>query len=214
LVGLLTGALVAGLAGSPHCVAMCGGFAGACADRAPGAAAYHAGRLVTYAVLGALAGALGSAVPGPGWVLTVLAGTWTTWFALSLAGLVHAPALKIPGLSRLASAALGRGGLLGRVGFGAATALLPCGLVYTALGVPAGLASPALGALAMVLFGLGTVPLLAGASLGVRRVVASSLWARRVLAALVLASGWWSLGVRQGLLAPSHPVEDGRPACH
>ena len=52
---LLT-ALLAGLAGSPHCVAMCGAFASACAVHRPGFGAWHAGRLVAYAILGALAG--------------------------------------------------------------------------------------------------------------------------------------------------------------
>lgn len=221
--GLMWGAFLAGLVGSPHCVGMCGGFASACAQPASGAAGYHLGRLTTYATLGAVAGALGSRIPGPGWVLTVVAGTLTTVFALSLAGLLPPLAPVLPGVNQLASSALRRGGLGGRFLFGAATALLPCGLVYAALGVPVALAHPGAGAVAMALFGLGTAPLLATASIGLRRVVATSLWARRGLAVLVLAAGWWSIGVRQGLVAraadhgphaDAAQAVDAPPACH
>lgn len=210
MLPLLIGALLAGLAGSPHCVAMCGGFASSCATSAPGAGAWHVGRLATYAVLGAVAGAFGAALPGPGWVLTVVAAGLTLWFALALAGAVPSFAPRLPGVSRLATAAVERGGLLGRASLGAASALLPCGLLYTALSVPVASASPVTGALAMVGFGLGTVPLIAAATLGLRRVVATRPWARRALAVAVLAAGWWSVGVRH--LAAAEGQEE--VACH
>ena len=63
-------AFMAGLAGSIHCLGMCGGFAiaaGAASDlrRAVGhQSAYHAGKSVTYAVLGGVAGAAGGLVAG------------------------------------------------------------------------------------------------------------------------------------------------------
>jgi hypothetical protein len=63
------GVFLASLAGSPHCAAMCGPFlAFAAADgdgpgangRATPLLAYHGGRLVSYVLLGAGAGALGA----------------------------------------------------------------------------------------------------------------------------------------------------------
>lgn len=208
--GLLAGAWLAGLVGSPHCVAMCGGFASGCAAPGTRATAYHLGRLSTYALLGALAGSLGWALPGPTWVLTVASGLLTAWFAASLAGLVHAPKLALPGLTQTAMGALRQGGPWGAYLFGAATALLPCGLVYAALGVPVALAHPGWGALAMVAFGSGTVPLLAAASVGLRRIVASRLWARRLLGLVVLLSGWWSIAMRHQLTPPA-PTEVASP---
>ena len=53
--------------------------------------------------------------------------------------------------------------------FGMANGLLPCGLVYAALALPVALGSAPLGALAMVLFGLGTVPALATLAAGLAR---------------------------------------------
>ena len=56
---------------------------------------------------------------------------------------------------------------------GVCLGFLPCGLLYAALAIAMGTGHPGLGALAMVAFGLGTVPALivvavAGSSAGVR----------------------------------------------
>lgn len=211
MIPTLAGAFVAGLVGSPHCIGMCGGFASACATDVPRGASYHVGRLTTYAGLGALAGALGHLVPGPTWVTTAISGTLLVGFALSLAGVLPSFAPTLPGLGRLAGLARARGGTLGAWGLGAATALLPCGLVWAALAVPVSTSSPTTGALAMVAFGVGTTPLLAAASLGLNRILVGRLWARRVLALGVLVAGLWSVGTRSQAVAddPSEP-----PACH
>jgi uncharacterized protein len=64
----LGAAFVAGIAGSGHCLGMCGGIAGALAMRRPQASfgtkagyalAYNLSRITSYAVAGALAGLLG-----------------------------------------------------------------------------------------------------------------------------------------------------------
>ena len=66
---IVASALVLGFAGSVHCVGMCGGIAGALAQsgprRGPAASALRAllhsgGRLASYAMAGAVAGAFGS----------------------------------------------------------------------------------------------------------------------------------------------------------
>lgn len=211
MIGIVGGAFVAGLVGSPHCIGMCGGFASACSTDVRHGTAYHLGRMSTYATLGALAGTFGRLLPGPGWVATVVSGALVTVFALSLAGLIESPAPRFPGLAGLAARARAQGGLAGAWGLGAATALLPCGLVWAALGVPIAIGQAGLGALAMVLFGLGTTPLLAGASMGLQRVMTGRMWTRRALAVLVLAAGWWSVGMRS-MAATNTP--DEAPACH
>lgn len=208
------GLLVAALIGTPHCLGMCGGLAVAGGGRGLEQAAWHLGRISTYATLGALAGALGHTLPGPQWaggvgmVLLVI-------FAAALAGFVPEPAVRWPGLAKLGAWLAQKRGLLARFGFGATTGLLPCGLLYTALAVPVGLADPLKGALGMALFGIGTVPAMVVATTGLRRVVAARPWARKLLAAGVLASGLWTLNMRH---AHSADVADGGedhvPACH
>ena len=55
--------LLASLIGSPHCGAMCGGFAAIAGSSAtPGIALYNGGRLLTYCLLGMIAGVLGRAL--------------------------------------------------------------------------------------------------------------------------------------------------------
>ena len=57
-------ALMAGVAGSAHCVAMCGGLAGALSMRDRGArpGLHHVGRLSGYSLAGALFGSFGAAL--------------------------------------------------------------------------------------------------------------------------------------------------------
>lgn len=206
---LVAEAALAGLVGSPHCVGMCGGFAGLAADAPVG---YHAGRLTTYALLGALAGTVGSIIPGPPWVSAAVAAAMVLWFSARLAGLLpekHMPAL--PGVTRAGAWLAGREGIAGRYALGAVTALLPCGLVWAALGLAVASGHPGTGALAMLAFGAGTIPLLGGLAVGLRTLAARGRGARLALAALVLVVGLWSIGTRTA--AASHDADEP-PSCH
>ena len=195
----IAAAFVAGLVGSPHCLGMCGSFALACGGRATHTAAWHAGKTLTYAVLGAVAGLAGASVPGPTWVASVVSGVLLIWFAAALAGLTPEPALRIPGLARLASRAAAKDDLASRFVFGVANGLLPCGLVYATLGIAVASGSAVTGALAMAAFGLATVPGLALFGLGMRRALADRLWLRRGVALVVLLGGLWVIARRHGM---------------
>ena len=63
-LSLALAAFALSLAGAAHCAAMCGGFVAAAhlrrADALPHAAAMHAGRIASYALIGAAIGAAGS----------------------------------------------------------------------------------------------------------------------------------------------------------
>lgn len=208
MIGFFAAAFTAGLVGSPHCVGMCGGFAVLCGGHAVDTVFWHLGRLTTYALLGALAGAFGALIPGPSWVAATVSLVLMLWFAAGLAGLVPEPRVMIPGLHRL-GAAVGRRSHPGmRYAFGIVTGFLPCGLVYATLGIAVAAGAPAAGALAMVVFGLGTVPLLSTVAIGLRRLVARDLRVRRLLAAAVLTASLWSVAMRQGVLGGS-PMTHG-----
>jgi sulfite exporter TauE/SafE len=205
-IGLLLGAFLAGLTGSPHCVAMCGAFASACARHPAGLGAWHVGRIVGYAILGAVAGALGAVLPGPAWLPSAVAAAFLLWFAASLAGLLPEPRLVLPGLSRAGRLLHDDRGAGAQLAFGVMNGFLPCGLVYSALSLPVAIATPLGGAAAMAAFGLGTVPATSLAALSLRRLSLTSLAARRAIAALVLAVGLWSIASRAGLLPGGHGV--------
>jgi sulfite exporter TauE/SafE len=180
--------LVAGLAGSLHCIGMCGpilfSFSQVLEDAArrrgeprPSLqldfAWYHAGRIWTYGVLGLLAGWAGHGLRATsahfGWQrpLAVALGVVVILSGLALLGVI--PGLRFLGAPKGCEVGRPRGpswllamlhapGWLPRLLLGAAMGLLPCGLVYAMLAVAATLPSPAHAALGMVVFGLGTLP--------------------------------------------------------
>lgn len=129
----LVGPFLSGLVGSAHCAGRCGGLAAACSRRTGSLSAWHLGHIATYAGLGALAGAAGTALPGPPWLPGTLATALLLWFSLALAGWLPEPSLVLPGLGQRGASALARGAIGAHLGFGVVNGLLPCGLVYSAL---------------------------------------------------------------------------------
>ena len=179
---------VAGIAGSFHCVGMCGGFACALGGDARGAGAtavrhalYNAGRLTTYCFLGGLAGGLGwaiytcvgtrsqPAVPVLGESLdaaqrglAVIAGLLMIIMALQLFGLRGLRRVTIGfGGSTLVTALrslLSRPGHAAPLAFGVLNGFLPCPLVYAMVAQAASTLDVLSGCLTMAAFGLGTFP--------------------------------------------------------
>lgn len=187
---------------------MCGGFSVAASDSP---VAYHLGRLGTYVVLGALAGAFGAAIPGPPWVTQVVAAVLLVVFSLRLAGLIRVPHLPSGKLVQWGRRFVGTKGWPSRLALGATTALLPCGLVWAAMGLAVGGGGVGDGALVMAAFWVGTVPLLAAFSLGIHRMGTQGPKVRMGLAAVVLIAGLGSIAQR----SPAPDAEPGDPpACH
>ena len=163
------GMLLAGiLGGAGHCSLMCGSFALAqIAERlAEGMGSrlwiavllpYQIGRVATYSMLGGIAGGVGAAAT---WIADA---RWLPAAALALAAF----AFFLQALGRLGFGGFAITGLLPRRGvrgfaLGVALGFLPCGLIYGALIAAAGAGGAWQGALAMAMFGLGTVPALVG----------------------------------------------------
>jgi hypothetical protein len=208
---LAFGAWTAALAGSPHCVGMCGPLIAASQGGARGGGVWQAGKLLTYVALGAIAGGLGGAVPGPTWLVAVVGALGVLLAALQLGGLLPAWQPSFPGLGRLARAARVPG-WAGRLASGAVAGLLPCGLVWAALPLAVASGSAVGGAVVLAAFGVGTVPALSLAALGAGRIAQVGPRLRRALALVVLVSGWWSISTRAGLWA--EPTAEGAPSCH
>jgi sulfite exporter TauE/SafE len=190
VVTLIASILASSLLGSPHCAAMCGGFACFYA-REPGVArpwlgplAYHGGRLASYALLGVLAGALGAGVNAAGRmagatrVAAVLAGMLMVGWGV--ATILRALGARLPRAAPLGPARnllqrairrmKRRPPVLRAATLGLLTTLLPCGWLYVFVATAGGTGSPGRGALVMTAFWLGTVPLLAGLGAAVQRL--------------------------------------------
>lgn len=202
----LTGLLM-GLAGGPHCIAMCGA---ACAGIGRAAApqgtramwTFQLGRVLGYAALGALAAA---SMQGLGWLTVQSAALRPVWTMLHVAavvlGLVLVWRAQQPiWLERWGKAIwvrvrtwLGRSGGSAPLVLGTAWSLLPCGLLYSAVMVAAMSARPLDGAVVMGLFAAGTsMSLMAGPWLWLRlRGAGSGQWGVRLAGlALALSSSW------------------------
>lgn len=218
LPGLLVGAggaaLVAGFLGSGHCAGMCGPLFAAAGPRRADGVSWQAGRLAAYTGLGALAGAVGgvrvlSSPVGPALALAALA-----WFAADLAGMpmpsVLPPSLRAA-VTRLPARLLRGSGPGARFLFGAATALLPCGLLWSGLAIAATTGTAAGGLAAMAAFFFGTLPAVGLAGAVSRWMGGARPWTRRAVAVGVLALGTWSISLRAGWW--SEIPSDG-PVCH
>ncbi|HVX41726.1 MAG TPA: sulfite exporter TauE/SafE family protein [Gemmatimonadaceae bacterium] len=226
---LVLGVLAASLLGSVHCAAMCGAFT--CLYAPPGRAArlasqlaYNVGRLVSYTLLGVVAGALGARMnvlgerAGVTHAAEVLAGSlmiaWAAGvFAASLG--VRIPVTLAPEwakrlLGNVLVAARERSERTRALLMGLVTTLLPCGWLYTFVVVAGGTGSAWRGAAVMFAFWLGTVPVLLTVGVAAPRLLRP--FARRlplVSAALVLTLG--VLSVAGKLRAPGARAHDGMP---
>jgi len=167
-----------------HCLGMCGpivlGFSAAQRSRgvagpamAPALALYHSGRVTSYVLLGALLGLVGSgvALASTQGALSLAAGALMILLSLGLLGVLPTrswvESSPVAGLvTRRLRALLTTRRSAGHYGLGIANGFLPCGPVaVVALGA-ATAGGAGRGALAMLLYGLGTVPALVVVGLG------------------------------------------------
>lgn len=211
-LSLLASAILMGLMGAGHCATMCGPMTLALVMRTPERPrqplASHAGRIGMYAVLGAMVAAFSAAATSflrnevlqTAWLL--LPNVLLLLSALYLLGFRHAYApvenvgqrvwRKLDGARVWASA---RGGVGGDVLRGALWGMLPCGMIYSALGLAVLAAHPLDGALVMAAFGASTLPVLLALGMlsknAVRRLQSST--ARRWLGGALLLLVTWNL---------------------
>jgi sulfite exporter TauE/SafE len=198
---VIVAAAATGLVGTLHCATMCGplAVAGSVGGRGP---AYLAGRLASYAAIGALCGLIGEhalcrlpveTVNLAAVVLVALFAGWKAFRALVPprqappgGAPVRLGKRRVPLLARLLAHAPRRG-----FGLGLATGILPCGMLIPAWTLAMGAGDAAGGAAVMAAFWLGSapgllLPMLAG---GVAR-----RWAAR-LSPRVQAVAWATFAV-------------------
>jgi len=200
-----SGILLASLVGSVHCAGMCGGFVclygqGAEPARPMHHAWYNGGRLLSYLVLGALAGALGAQVTRLG-VLVGISQAAALLTALLMVGWAVSTMAARHGvvLSRVqAPEAWQRviGSLLRRLrnmpaaqralATGLLTTLLPCGWLYVFVAAAGGTGSVSSAMLTMFVFWVGTVPALVAVGVGAQRALAPLRQRLPVLSAAVV----------------------------
>jgi len=219
-LAVLTGSGLA-LASSAHCAVMCGPIALASRVRHGGSAglSYFVGRLLTYTLLGSLAGSAGrvlllspwarAAEASLSWLLAATL-TYTAWALLRGA---PRPRLSTLGLGR-APRTSRIGALLVRLAddpllLGAATALLPCAALFSALVASAALGSAASGALSLATFAVMTGAVVVGVGQLARLRVRIPGIKPIVGAALLIGAA-----ITAYRPVPMLRADDAVPACH
>lgn len=225
LEAVLLAAFVAGLMGGAHCAAMCGSIVGAvCKPGAGGgnsggqwrhALAYNGGRIFSYAVAGALAGALGQGGlalrggPLAQQTLLFIAGTTLLLMALYVAGVTPvARGLEAAGsiiwrhIQPYSRWFLPVNSVPRALGLGVVWGWLPCGMVYAVLLTAMATADVRQGALVMLAFGLGTLPNLLAMALLFGQLRKIAAWRPARIGAAVVIGG---LGI-VGILHATHPA--------
>jgi sulfite exporter TauE/SafE len=230
----LIAAIATGLFGSLHCAGMCGpiAFSLPFSDAKAnthfylGRFSYNMGRIVTYALMGALVGAFGNVLGMAGWqqYLSIIAGSILILGVLlsrirtgQSYGPIHKFSSKIKTAFGKYYAKSGNSSLFV---IGLLNGILPCGLVFTALAIALATGSAAYGSLVMVIFGLGTFPMMFVISIS-RKFLSQLVWKKfsrwSPLFALIIGVIFILRGANLGIpyLSPEiHHTEDHLECCH
>lgn len=218
-IPLLATIFVASIAGSGHCVGMCGPLMLLAVNRNSESKSkplrsetlYHLGRLLGYAALGLVAGSLGWMLESGGELagLQKLA-AYLSGAAMVLFGVFSLWTLYHKGsIPHLGTAAVGQ--YLKRfiklnqrlpqsmrpLGIGLITAFLPCGWLYAFLLLAVAARTPVTGSLVMIAFWLGTIPALSLTGLASRLFPQKwNLLGNTLIAGLLIVSGIFTMSVR------------------
>ncbi len=217
-LAMLASSAAIGLFGGVHCIGMCGGIAGALSHALPAAQRtrfpllltqlqYSVGRILSYAIAGAAAGALGQVLqrllgPSGGAVLRVVAGLLLVALGLYVSGwwrglahLERAAGRLWGAISPAARHLLAVSSATRRILLGMLWGWLPCGLVYSMLASAVSSGNAATGAFLMTGFGIGTLPalLVTGSLAGRLTLFVRRRNARWAAGLLIMLFGIWTL---------------------
>lgn len=181
---ILIAGLVLGITSNFHCLGMCGPIAMAIpVNRTStwtilgGILQYNGGRILTYALLGAVVGSIGITVDTLGFLqwISIITGifmiifAWRKWFSRIFSG--HLPTFGIQGFvskslgNVLATQTPFKLPMLGMI-----NGLLPCGMVYIGLMNALLAGDPISSAYAMIAFGVGTIPAMFAVGFAANRI--------------------------------------------
>jgi sulfite exporter TauE/SafE len=212
---LIAAAALMGLAGAPHCAAMCSAPCTAvlrgCGPSPAAPGAFHLGRVAGYALAGAVAAGSVAAVRSLADAAPLMRTLWTLLHAAALAfglwmlitGRLPTWRAALPGSApALAGTPSGWQRMSGpgkAAAAGSAWILVPCGLTQAALLLAALADRPWLGAAVMASFALASAPALLVLPLVLKRfaggtALLASAWPARVAGATVAGASAWALG--------------------
>ena len=179
------GLLLAGFLTSFHCIGMCGAINLAVSKNWKKSLLYNGGRIFCYSAVGFFAGLLGKTLSINQTVLSVIIvvlSLFMIFLGLSMAGLfsVNLNHFSLP--TKLKTSSVFLTGFLN--GF------MPCTPLITMQLYAVSTANPFKGALAMLMFGLGTLPLMLGFAFLQNKLAEKKALLQKILAAFILLMGF------------------------
>jgi sulfite exporter TauE/SafE len=219
---------MAGLAGSLHCIGMCGGLVTASTKTTSDVALYQVGRLLGYLILGVVMGSVGSLFklntihPSLNYLPAFFIGAmFIVWGLASLWGKrLHLPLprflQKLYQRSWMNVVNLESSGLRS-FSTGLITLFLPCGLLYGVILSSLALQSPLLSTLSMLFFWIGTLPSMMLAPKVVQKILTPlrthrpKVYAISLMLLGVLTIGWRSTKIEK--FVEEKPAQE-KPSCH
>jgi sulfite exporter TauE/SafE len=224
-ITLLSAALVTGLLGSVHCLGMCGGVVGILTmglshpikqsyfNLLPYLLAYNLGRISSYMLAGGLVGWLGSQFElwlpvqvhvGISSLFMIALGLYISGWWSGLIKLEKLGSYLWRRLAPLGHYFLPVNNPLRALSLGMVWGWLPCGLVYTALALSLASGSASAGGLVMLVFGLGTLPMLLVMGSAIRWLTefTHQPLVRRMMGALIILFGIYTLVGFSHLIQP------------
>lgn len=190
MTALVLAVFLASVLGSLHCAGMCGAFlALAVTDPSDSPTnawvrqgAYHAGRLITYVVLGAAAGLVGQKIDIHGSVMglsniaAILAAATIALFGVVMLARhcgfrvprAGVPQFWVSAISASQRVAMSIKPTQRALVIGLTTTLLPCGFLWMFVITAAGTAHPLSALVVMIVFWMGTLPVLVTLGAGIR----------------------------------------------
>lgn len=217
---------VIGLATSVHCVAMCGGInlsqciptgenarnEGSLSTLRP-AALYNFGRVISYTVIGFIVGALGATITFSNTlqgVLKLIAGAFMVIMGINMLGIFPVLRKYTPRMPTFFAGRINKkkAGSNNPLYVGLLNGLMPCGPLQAMQIYALSTGNPFAGAISMMMFSLGTVPLMFGfgalSSMLSRRFTKKMMTVGAVLVAVLglsMLSQGWSLASLGGISA-------------
>lgn len=228
--------MILGFLGSFHCVGMCGPIAFMLplshnnpAKKTVQVLLYHLGRLVSYGFLGLVFGVMGKGffLSGYQQQLSILIGVLMIAVILMPHRLFQRYNFSKPVFGLLSKVKQAMGQQFKKRNFsalftvGILNGFLPCGLIYMALFGALAMGSLTFGIFYMLMFGLGTIPLMSGAAyLGNFLSVTARKKIRQLVPVFVVIIGFifilrgLGLGIPYLSPAPVHLMVKAAPECH
>lgn len=223
---LFYSAFLLGLLGSVHCLAMCGPLVLAFSQPGKGLGyqlLQQAGRVVGYLFLGYVMGMVGFSFSVFVWQQKISIGVGVLFILVTFISIFKkrfATSFSGQLLSRARAYLMRHTRRVGLKYFllGVLNAFLPCGLLFTALGVSLAVGSVMDATLYMGMFGLGTFPALLGVSLfGHRLLQFFKGYQRRLIPVLTVGMGLFlivrGLGFGIPYLSPKYNIENQTIEC-